>query len=142
MRTSADSNIGCFGLLYSRYALESPARNERTGSAVDGGGPFQHKLVQQINPNQTCFHDMRSHNQRNRTPPLRSIVFVRVVRRLQDLLYRTAARRQALSGGRGLRATLSCAQRVYTPVYTALATSLGTRIPCTRGCWDARCDVL
>ena len=75
------------------------------------------------------------------TPPLRSIVFVRVVHRLQDLYYRPAARRQALSRGRGLHATLSCALRVYTPGYTVLAASLGTRIPRTRGCWDARCDV-
>ena len=61
------------------------------------------------------------------TPPLRRIVFVRVVRKLQDLQYRKAARRQALSRGRGLYATLSCVQRVYTAGYTALATSLGTR---------------
>ena len=127
-------DIGRFGLLYTRYALECTASNERTGTAVDGGGPFHNKIVEQVNPNQTCFHDVRSDSM---TPPLRSIVFVKVVRRLQDLYYRQAAGQQALSGGRGLHATLSCALRVYAPGYTALATSLGTRIRRTRGCWDA-----
>ena len=47
------------------------------------------------------------------TPPLRSIVSV--VRRLQDLCNGQAARRQALSRGRGLHATLPSALRVCAP---------------------------
>ena len=140
MLTTAARDIGCFGLFYTRYALECPVRNKRTGTAVDSGGPFHNKIAEQINPNQTRFHDLRSDRKRNMTPPLRSIVFVRVVRRLQDLKYRKAARRQALSRRR-LHATMSCAQQVYTPGHTALVTSIGTRIPRTRRCWDARCDV-
>ena len=103
-------------------------------------GPIHSKIVEQINPNQICFHDLRAENKMSMTPPLRSIVLVRVVRRLQDLYYRQAARRQALSRGRGFHDTLPSALRVYRPGYAVLATSIGTRIRCTRGCWDARCD--
>ena len=119
---------GVFDLLYTRYALECPARNERTGTAVDGGGPFHNKILKQVNPNQTCFHDLRSDNKRNMTPPLQSIVFVRVVRRLQDLYHSQAARRKRVVWG----AWVAC-YPVQCPTsiaqgYTALATSLGTRL--------------
>ena len=97
MLTTAARDIGCFDLLYTRYALECPAHNERTGIAVDGGEPFHNKIVEQVNPNQTCFHGLRSDNTRNMTPSLISIVLVRIVRRLRDLYYSQAAR-QNLGG--------------------------------------------
>ena len=64
--------------------LRSKAIRRGGGTAVDGGGPF-HNIVEQINPNKTCFHGLRCDNKRSMTPPFRGIVFVGVVRRLQDL---------------------------------------------------------
>ena len=141
MLTTAARDIGCFDLLYTRYTLECPAHNERTGTAVDGGGPFHNKIVEQVNLNRTRFHDLRYDNTRNMTPPLRSIVFVRIVRRLRDLYYSQAARRKALSGGAWVACYPALCPTSTAQEYTALATSLGTRIRHTKGCWDARFDV-
>ena len=99
--TTAARDIGCFDLLYTRYTLECPAHNERTGTTAPGDGSFHNKIVEQVNSNQTCFHYLRSDNTRNMTPPLGSIVFVRMVRRLRDLYYSQAARRRRCLGGVG-----------------------------------------